>query len=384
LSNIYLHRLDYFAERILIPQYTRGERRVSNPAYTRVASAIGRARKRGDRGKVRELRKQQRLLPSLDLQDPGYRRLRYVRYADDHLLGFTGPKAEAEKIKARLARFLREDLKLELSQEKTLITHATTEAAKFLGYEITVQHSNQKITKGRRAVNGSVRLRVPRPVIKVKCALYQRRGKPAPRTPLVNSSDLDIVATYGAEYRGIVQYYLLASDVYRLNRLNGVMRTSLLKTLACKHKSTGRKMAAKYKAKIETPHGLRTCLQVTVERGGRKPLVARFGGIPLKRQQKAVLTDRIPERVTYPRKELPLRLLQGECEVCERTGSVSVHQIRKLTDLGKPGPGQPEWARRMAKRRRKTLVVCAECHHAIHAEHIAALFTAWSLESPLR
>ena len=144
-------------------------------------------------------------------------------------------------------------------------------------------------------------------------------------------------------------------------------------------------LAARYKAKVETPHGLRTCLQVTIERGeGRKPLVARFGGIPLKRQQKAVLNDRIPERVTYPRKELPLRLLKGECEVCERTGSVSVHQIRKLTNLGRPGPGQPEWARRMAKRRRKTLVVCAECHHAIHAEHTAALFTAWSPESPLR
>ena len=267
LSNIYLHRLDYFVERILIPQYTRGERRVSNPAYKRVASAIERARKRGDREKVRELRKRQRLLPSLDPQDPGYRRLRYVRYADDHLLGFTGPKSEAEKIKARLARFLREDLKLELNQEKTLITHASTEAAKFLGYEITVQKSNTKVTRGRRSVNGSVRLRVPRAVIKEKCALYCEHGKPAPRTPLVNRSDLNIVATYGAEYRGIVQYYLLASDVHRLNRLNGVMRTSLLKTLACKHHSTGRKMAARYKAKIETPHGLRTCLQVTVERG---------------------------------------------------------------------------------------------------------------------
>ncbi len=358
LSNIYLHRLDYFVERILIPQYTRGERRISNPEYKRVASAIERARKRGDRGKVRELRKRQRSLPSLDPQDPGYRRLRYIRYADDHLLGFTGPKSEAEKIKARLARFLREDLKLELNQEKTLITHASTQAAKFLGYEITVQRSSTKVTRGRRSVNGSVRLRVPRAVIKEKCALYCERGKPAPRTPLVNSSDLDIVATYGAEYRGIVQYYLLASDVYRLNRLHGVMRTSLLKTLACKHKSTGRKMAAKYKAKIETPHGLRTCLQVTVEREGRKPLAARFGGIPLKRQARAVITDRIPERVTYPRKELPLRLLKGICEVCERTGSVTVHQIRKLTDLGKPGPGQPEWARLMAKRRRKTLVVC--------------------------
>ena len=182
------------------------------------------------------------------------------------MLGFVGPRAEAEQIKQRLTQFLRDDLRLELSQEKTLITHARTGAARFLGYEITVQHSNQKITRGRRAVNGVIRLRVPTPVIKAKCAPYLNRGKPAAQTPLVNRGDFDIVATFGAAYRGLVQYYLLAGDVYRLNRLHGVMRTSMLKTLACKHDSTGRRMAAKYTAKIETSHGLRTCQQVVVER----------------------------------------------------------------------------------------------------------------------
>ena len=142
----------------------------------------------------------------------------------------------------------------------------------------------------------------------------------------------------------------------------------MLKTLACKYDSTVRKMAARYKAKIDTPHGLRTCFQVVVEREGRKPLIARFGGIPLKRQKKAVLHDRIPERVTYPRKELPLRLLAGKCEICERTGNVSVHHVRKLTDLGQPGPSQPAWATLMAKRRRKTLVVCPPCHGTVHGQ----------------
>ncbi len=292
------------------------------------------------------------------------------------MLGFTGPKAEAEEIKQRLAQFLRDDLKLELSQEKTLITHARTGAARFLGYEITVQHSNHKVTRGRRAVNGVVRLRVPADVIKAKCALYLQRGKPATRTSQVNRGDFDIVATYGAEYRGLVQYYLLAGDVYRLNRLHGVMRTSMLKTLACKHDSTGRKMAAKHKAKIETPHGLRTCLQVVVERSGRKPLVARFGGIPLIRQPKAVITDRVPERIIYPRKELPLRLLRGRCEICEQKDNVVIHHVRKLADLGQPGPSQPAWARLMAKRRRKTLAVCAACHDAIHAENPTPSLTA--------
>jgi group II intron reverse transcriptase/maturase len=195
LSNIYLHKLDTFVEKVLIPQYTRGKHRASNPEYRKAASALSRARKNGDRAKARELRKRARSLPSQDPRDPGYRRLRYARYADDHLLGFVGPKAEAEEIKARLAQFLRDELKLELSEEKTLITHARTGAARFLGYEITVQHSNHRITRGRRAVNGVVRLRVPTTVIKAKCAPYLQRGKPATRTSQVNRGDFDIVAT---------------------------------------------------------------------------------------------------------------------------------------------------------------------------------------------
>jgi group II intron reverse transcriptase/maturase len=129
LSNIYLDRLDKFAETVLIPEYTRGAGRAFNPAYARVISAIKRARKRGDRAAIRQLRTRRRGLPTGNPRDPGFRRLRYARYADDHLLGFTGPKAEAEQIKTRLAQFLRDDLKLELNQDKTLITHARTGAA---------------------------------------------------------------------------------------------------------------------------------------------------------------------------------------------------------------------------------------------------------------
>ena len=107
----------------------------------------------------------------------------------------------------------------------------------------------------------------------------------------MNEQDYAIISRYGAEYRGIVQYYLLAGDVWRLNRLHWVMLTSLLKTLAGKYDSSVTKMARKYAATIETPHGPRKCMQVTVERGeGRKPLVATFGGIPLRRQKNAVLS----------------------------------------------------------------------------------------------
>jgi hypothetical protein len=112
-----------------------------------------------------------------------------------------------------------------------------------------------------------------------------QRGQPAPRSQLMNDDDHAIIGVYGAEYRGVVQYYLLAGDVARLSRLHWVMVTSLLKTLAGKYDSSVTKMARKYQATLVTPFGPRKCMQVSVERGeGRKPLVARFGGIPLWRQ----------------------------------------------------------------------------------------------------
>ena len=360
LSNIYLDRLDKFAETVLIPEYTRGALRKPNLEYARMRMAATRAYKRGDRQTASVLRTRMRSLPCGDPGDPGFRRLHYIRYADDHLLGFTGPRAEAEQIKDRLAAFLREDLKLELSPEKTLITHARTGAARFLGYEITTQHS-----RCRRKVNGVIALRVPRQVIKAKCAPYSRLGKPERRTGLINCDDLTIISTYGAEYRGLVQYYLLAGDVWRLKRLRWAAETSMLKTLAAKHESSVTKMARKYKATIATPHGPRTCFQATVERAGKKPLVARFGGIPLKRQKKAVIEDRLPVPPAS-RKELVTRLRAGWCELCDKRSPVEVHQVRRLADLAGNRQPQPEWAQLMARRRRKTLVVCPDCHKRIH------------------
>jgi group II intron reverse transcriptase/maturase len=373
LSSIYLHKLDSYVETVLIPQHTRGARRAPSRAHDAIRQAIARARRRGDRAKARQLGRQLRTLPSQDPRDPGYRRLRYSRYADDHLLGFTGPKAEAEQIRDQLAAFLRDELKLELNASKTLITHARTRAARYLGYEIIAQHDDSKITRGRRSVNGVIALRVPRDVITAKCAPCLRHGKPEARTALQNLDDYDIVAAYGAEYRGIVQYYLLATDVWRLARLRWAAETSMLKTLAAKHSSTVTAMAARHKAKIDTPHGIRTCFEARVERDGKQPLVARFGGIPLTRRKGAVITDRAPAPVLpYPVKELTIRLRRSRCELCEEPAKVQIHQIRKLAQLGKPGPGLPPWAALMARKRRKTLVVCHPCHDTIHHGHLTA------------
>lgn len=147
----------------------------------------------------------------------------------------------------------------------------------------------------------------------------------------------------------------------------------MLKTLACKHDSTVTKMADRYKTTIDTPHGPRRCFEARVERDGRKPLVARFGGIPLRRKKHAVLTDRTPRPVTVRRKELVTRLQAGRCELCKQTGTaVDAHHVRKLADLARPGHPQPAWNRLMAKKRRKSLIVCANCHTAIHGEQPTA------------
>lgn len=372
-SNIYLDRLDQFVEQQLIPEHTRGELRRRTPAYARLQYRIAVGKRLGDRETVSALRRQLRQLPSGDPNDPGYRRLKYVRYCDDFLLGFAGPKREAEEIKARIQSFLREQLRLELSQSKTLITHAASQAARFLGYEIKVQHADTKITSGKRSANGRVGLFVPGAVIRNRCASYMRKGKPTHRGLLMHDQDYTIVARYGSEYRGFVQYYLLAQNVHRLGRLRRVMEVSLLKTLAAKHKSTVNKMAHKYKTVIETPDGPRTCCEAVVQRdNGRKPLVARFGGIPLKRKRTAIIADIKPTMAVTRRNELIHRLLAGQCEMCEGLAGLQVHHVRKLADLNRPGRSErPVWVRIMAMRKRKTLVVCERCHQEIHAGRAA-------------
>lgn len=370
LSNIYLDRLDKYVEQALLPAFTRGEQRQRNPVYNRLRVREQYYRKQGHREKALELRRLRQSLPERDPLDPDYRRLRYVRYADDFCLGFAGPQEEAEEIKQRLKTFLQEQLKLELSEEKTLITHASTQPARFLGYELLVQYRDDKRDRtDRRCINGHVALRVPAKGVENKCAFYMRRDKPHHRAELLNDDDFSIIAHYQSEYRGFVQYYLLAQNVSWLWKLHWVMRASLLKTLAHKHRSSVSKMAQKYRATIETPHGPMKCLEKVVLREGKKPLVARFGGIPLRRQTLVPLTDQLVSLQKRPvRNELLKRLLADTCELCKSTHQVEVHHLRKLADLQRPGRvDRPLWVRVMAARRRKTLIVCRECHQAIHA-----------------
>ena len=311
LANIYLDRLDKYVETVLIPAHTRGTKRSVNLTWNNLKRRAVKAREKGNHAEAAQLRHEVQRLPSSDPFDPNYRRLRYVRYADDFVLGFSGPKAEAGQIKESLETFLRKSLKLELSREKTLITHATSQAAKFLGYELVNQQANDKLDRnGRRKVNGRIGLRVPAKVIEQHCRAYMRNGKPADRSVLIHDTDYSIVARYQAEFRGVGQYYLLALNVFRFGKLQWVMNKSLDKTLANKHKTTSRKIFRRHKSTVQTEHGGRACLEVEAQQGdGKPPLVARLGGIPLKRNRQAVLADQKPKPYRFERNELIKRLL---------------------------------------------------------------------------
>ncbi len=290
----------------------------------------------------------------------------------DWLIGFSGPRKEAEKIKGEIGTFLQENLKLELSEPKTLITHARTEAARFLGYDIVVLNNNHKLDRrGHRSINGQIGLRVPKDVAKSKCARFLLRGQPIHRAELIHDSVFRIMARYQQEFRGIVEYYRLAFNLHQLNRLKWLMERSLVQTLAHKLRISVRTVYRRYQTTLKTDSGPRTRLQVTVERGeGQKPLVAKWGGISLSRNMKVVLNDS-PVNIVGPRTELERRLLADTCELCGSQLDIQVHHVRSLKDLHKKGRiPPPKWVQIMAARQRKTLVVCRQCHMDIHAGHI--------------
>lgn len=364
LANLVLDKLDQFAEQKLIPANTKGSSRKTHPPYVALTVAASRARKQGDLTEAWRLTKAAQAIPSRAPDDPNFRRLWYVRYADDFLLGCIGPKAEAVEIKRQLSDFLRGELKLELSEEKTLITHARDEVAKFLGFEIHAQHADdQHDRRGQRCINGGIGLRVPRKVIEAHCAKYMRRGKPIHLKQRMADSPLSIVAQYQAEFSGVGQYYRPAYNVHLLSRLKWVAEVSLVKTLAQKFRLSCAQVYQRLGKTLETPEGTFKVLEVVKARGnGKEPLVARFGGISLRRNPWATINER-PEPVWSGRSELLTRLLAETCELCGSTENIEVHHVRKLADL----KGRQPWAQRMAARRRKTLVVCQRCHNTIHA-----------------
>jgi hypothetical protein len=371
LANIVLNELDAFVEDTLIPKYTTGKRRKVNPEYQALECAIGRARRKGDVKAARMLKQKLMKTPSKMANDEEFRRLKYVRYADDTLWGYIGSKQEVTQIQEDIRRFLK-TLRLDLSADKTVITHALTEKARFLNYDICYIQTDQRVRiskKGykRRSANGKLYFSIPPDVVNAWKRKVSKRGKVIHRKDLQNREDYDIVFTYNVELQGLINYYSLAHNVYdRMSQLRYVWETSLAKSLASKHKTTVNRIFRKYK-RFPTSDG-RNIIGVEIPRDGKAPLRATFGMKPIERKHYAVIQDEI--QIVYgSRNEVVSRLLAEKCELCGRAGNVEGHHIKKLKDLKERWKGRrekPEWVKRMIAIRRKTLFVCETCHKQIH------------------
>lgn len=209
-------------------------------------------------------------------------------------------------------------------------------------------------------------MKVPADVIRAKCDSYLLHGRPAPRRERINGSAYDIVVRFQSEYRGVVEYYRLAFNLHRFSRLKWVMQESLVKTLAAKLDIRVAKVYRRFGTIIQTERGPRRVFKVTLERQGKRPLVALWGAVPLAWGMDVPLPAPY-HPVRSHRASLMLRLLAETCELCGSHGNVQLHLEYRLKDLQREGVAETSWARAMVKRHRKSLMVCESCHGEIHA-----------------
>ena len=319
--------------------------------------------------RLKAIEQERAAFPSGDEMDGSYRRLKYIRYADDFILGVIGSKEDALRIKEDIKSFLSESLALELSEEKTLITH-TGKSAKFLGYEITVTRNNhqRRDVQGRlrRTYGKRVRLNVSMATLRDKLLEYGameiklRNGKeiwkPKCRSGLIFNDDLEILDRYNRETVGFCNYYLIANNCVVLHNFRYIMEYSMYKTFAGKYRSTVRKINKKYR--------LNKLFTVKYEQKG--VIKSRtFYKTSFKRRTTAFngSCDIEPYSIAdVSRTNLTDRLKAEKCELCGATGKLIMHHVRNLKDL----KGKESWKRLMSARKRKTIALCPSCHRLRH------------------
>lgn len=379
LANIYLDKLDKYVKEY-IRHFDMGTKRrpgkESNDLANERKRTVRKLKKIKDGtekaalvARLKAIEQERAAFPSGDEMDGSYRRLKYIRYADDFILGVIGSKEDALRIKEDIKSFLSESLALELSEEKTLITH-TGKSAKFLGYEITVTRNNhqRRDVQGRlrRTYGKRVRLNVSMATLRDKLLEYGameiklRNGKeiwkPKCRSGLIFNDDLEILDRYNRETVGFCNYYLIANNCVVLHNFRYIMEYSMYKTFAGKYRSTVRKINKKYR--------LNKLFTVKYEQKG--VIKSRtFYKTSFKRRTTAFngSCDIEPYSIAdVSRTNLTDRLKAEKCELCGATGKLIMHHVRNLKDL----KGKESWKRLMSARKRKTIALCSSCHRLRH------------------
>ena len=372
LANIYLDKFDkYMEERKL--NFDRGKNRKTSQEYRQLASSIQCTRSRIKHGinieknteRLKERLKIQRRgqIKCTDPMDKTYRRLHYIRYADDFIIGVVGSKQEAIDVKTNISNWMKNNLTLDLSERKTKITH-NSKKIRFLGYDIISVRNSQK-----KFDNGNIKLSVPYEKM-ISFIIDNRFGKwwknpksnkdefkAVHKSELINSDELEILQLYNAKLRGIYNYYSLAENVYKIGSFYYICLTSFMRTLAVKYKTSRRKL---YNNK-------KYCHNKFVGITYKDKFYELFHG-PFQKLHQMVCTDLKPSIAMYTKTtSLINRLEAKKCEFCgNEQGPFEVHHVKKLKDL-KNKKYLDTWEKLMISRQRKTLVLCTSCHHKLHA-----------------
>ena len=382
LANIYLDKLDKFMEE-LKKRFDKGTARSVYPKTYELekkrgvlAKKLRNAHSEEEKdeliAEIRELDRKKLAMPYSDPFDAGFKRLQYVRYADDFLVGVIGSKEDAIAIKEQIKVFVADTLRLELSDEKTLITHSEKKA-RFLGYDISVRRSvaTKRDKTGRlcRHLSGTVKLEMPQELMRKKLLEYgamtiektvygKDNWKAKARYYLKDNDDLEILDQYNSEIRGFRNYYRIANNAAHVSSFGYIMQYSMFKTFATKYRTSMSKMISRLR--IGKEFGVR----FTDKKGKTKTRLFYNEGFARKPMQKAAVVDVIPNTVKYSsRTSLMDRLSAGQCELCGKTDcEIEIHHVRKLKDL----KGKNDWERFMIARSRKTLALCKDCHEKLH------------------
>ena len=381
LANIYLDKLDKYMQEYIL-KFNKGKDRKRNPEYRKLevkrrnlVEKLKKAESKADKDiilkDIRQVEMERRNVPYSLPMDENYKRMQYVRYADDFLIGVIGSKKDCEKIKKDIAEFLFRKLGLELSQEKTLITHGQKKAH-FLGYSIYVRKSNlpkkDKLGRMVRNYGGRVVLEVESSTIRDKLLSLKAMEityvdgkeiwKPKARYSMKDSDDLEILRTYNSEIRGFYNYYSIANNSSIINSFKYIMEYSMYKTYATKYRTTKHKIIEKYR--VNKDFGVR----YKTKDGKEKVCLFYNEGFKRKDISRNAEVDSVTDKRLYlGRTSLIQRLEANKCELCGAENvPIEIHHVRKLKDL----QGKKFWEKFMIARRRKTLALCHKCHVDLH------------------
>ena len=374
LANIYLSELDAFVDNYKADFQVGERRRKVDKEYSkaqckciRLKTKISESNDRTAAVKMFKLAQKERLtIPSYPIIDPNYKRLQYNRYADDFVIGVIGSKADAENVKSAITDFLKDKLKLTLSDEKTKVTHSG-EMIRYLGYDFTVCRRKDARRREDGVVQrywyGAVQLYLPhekwfgrlqeyKAFKIVKDASGKEKWKTLHRGNLTNRREIEIISKYNSEIRGLYNYYRLAQNVSVLNNFAFIMEGSMLKTFAAKYRTTVKKIRASYMKNGNFGVDY-------YNKAGKQRCEFYNDGFTKKDEPLLEYVDILPDYKHYDKPNtLAARLKAGICELCgAKTDEIHMHHVKRLKDL----TGKTEFELLMMKKRRKSLALCPDC-----------------------